>query len=71
VPGERATDREAHIAAKEDFLTFVHDRVFVPLKMPDTTADENATVVASRARWYALAPDGSYRNSSYADLSYK
>lgn len=55
----------------QDFLSFMHDRVFVPLGMNDTAADKNDEVIPSRARWYNLRSDGTYRNSPYADLSYK
>lgn len=58
-------------ASRQDFLSFMHDHVFVPLGMQDTTADENDKIVPGRARWYNLRSDGTYRNSPYADLSYK
>jgi serine beta-lactamase-like protein LACTB len=58
-------------ASGEDFLDFMHDRVFVPLGMLDTVADENEKIIKFRARWYQINADGSYRNSPYADLSYK
>jgi serine beta-lactamase-like protein LACTB, mitochondrial len=47
------------------------DKVFLPLGMPGTVADENKKIIPNRARWYTLTSDGSYRNSTYADLSYK
>ena len=49
----------------------MHDRVFVPLGMLDTVADENEKIIKFRARWYQINADGSYRNSPYSDLSYK
>jgi CubicO group peptidase (beta-lactamase class C family) len=58
-------------ASGQDFLSFMHDKVFLPLGMPDTIADENKKIIPNRARWYNLTSDGSYRNSLYADLSYK
>jgi CubicO group peptidase (beta-lactamase class C family) len=58
-------------ASGEDFLDFMHDRVFVPLGMLDTVADENEKIIEFRARWYQINADGSYRNSPYSDLSYK
>jgi CubicO group peptidase (beta-lactamase class C family) len=58
-------------ATGKDFLSFMHDNVFGPLGMKDTVADENDKIIASRARWYNLRGDGTYRNSPYADLSYK
>jgi len=58
-------------ASGQDFLSFMHDKLFLPLGMQDTVADENDKVISNRARWYYLTSDGSYRNSPYADLSYK
>ncbi len=58
-------------ASGQDFLSFMRDRVFLPLRMRDTVADENSAVIPNRARWYNVRADGTYRNSPYADLSYK
>jgi serine beta-lactamase-like protein LACTB, mitochondrial len=58
-------------ASGQDFLTFVHEKVFMPLGMQDTVADENTKIIPNRARWYSVRGDGSYENSPYADLSYK
>jgi serine beta-lactamase-like protein LACTB len=58
-------------ASGQDFLSFMHDKVFLPLGMLDTAADENEKIVPNRARWYYVTSDGTYRNSPYADLSYK
>ena len=58
-------------ASGQDFLSFMHDKVFQPLGMSDTLADENDRIIPNRSRWYQLAADGTYRNSPYADLSYK
>jgi serine beta-lactamase-like protein LACTB, mitochondrial len=58
-------------ASGQDFLSFMHDKVFLPLGMQDTFADENDKVIPNRARWYRVMADGSYRNTPYEDLSYK
>jgi len=58
-------------ASGQDFLSFMRERVFLPLQMRDTVADENSAVIPNRARWYNVRADGTYRNSPYADLSYK
>jgi len=58
-------------AARQPFLSFMHDSVFLPLGMTDTIADNNEDIIQNRSRWYNLKSDGSYRNSPYADLSYK
>lgn len=58
-------------ASGQDFLSFMHDKVFLPLGMQDTVADESDKIIPYRARWYTLIADGSYRNAPYEDLSYK
>ena len=58
-------------ASGQDFLSFMHDKVFQPLGMEDTMADESASIISNRARWYTVMADGSYRNTPYEDLSYK
>lgn len=58
-------------ASGQDFLSFMHDKVFVPLGMVDTLADENEQIIPKRARWYFQTSDSGYRNSPYVDLSYK
>ena len=58
-------------ASGQDFLSFMHNRVFIPLGMQDTVADENEQIISNRARWYDVKADGTYRNSPYQDLSYK
>jgi CubicO group peptidase (beta-lactamase class C family) len=58
-------------ASGQDFLSFMHDKVFSPLGMQDTVADENDEIIPNRARWYSVMADGSYRNTPYEDLSYK
>ena len=58
-------------ASGQDFLSFMHDKLFLPLGMQDTLAGENDRIISNRARWYYVTSDGSYRNSPYADLSYK
>ncbi len=58
-------------ASGEDFLSFMHNNVFMPLGMQDTVADESEKIVPHRARWYNVKADGNYRNSDYEDLSYK
>jgi serine beta-lactamase-like protein LACTB, mitochondrial len=58
-------------AAGQDFLSFMHDKVFLPLGMQDTLADASDKIILNRARWYTVVADGSYRNTPYEDLSYK
>jgi serine beta-lactamase-like protein LACTB, mitochondrial len=58
-------------ASGEDFLTYMHDKVFVPLGMNETVADEEDTLVRNRARFYDYQNDGTYRNAALTDNSYK
>jgi serine beta-lactamase-like protein LACTB len=58
-------------ASGEEFLSFMHERVFSPLGMQDTLADETDKIIPRRARWYTIMADGTYRNTPYEDLSYK
>jgi len=58
-------------AAGQDFLSFMRDKVFLPLGMKDTVAVESEKIIPNRARWYNVKADGTYRNSEYQDLSYK
>jgi serine beta-lactamase-like protein LACTB, mitochondrial len=58
-------------ASGQDFLSFMHDKVFSPLGMQDTLADESDKIIPNRARWYKIMGDGTYRNAPFEDLSYK
>lgn len=58
-------------ASGEEFLSFMHEKVFSPLGMQDTLADESDKIIPRRARWYTIIADGTYRNTPYEDLSYK
>src|ERR1700676_1233394 len=59
------------VASGQDFLSFMHDKVFSPLGMQDTLADESDKIIPNRARWYTIMGDGTYRNTRFEDLSYK
>ncbi len=67
-PGKRG---HFEVASGQDFLSFMHDKVFSPLGMQDTLADESDKIIPNRARWYTIMGDGTYRNTPYEDLSYK
>jgi CubicO group peptidase (beta-lactamase class C family) len=58
-------------ASGQDFLSFMRDKVFLPLGMHATVADQSDKIISYRARWYTVAADGSYLNTPYEDLSYK
>lgn len=58
-------------ASGQDFLTFMHDKVFMPIGMVDTVADETEKIIPNRARWYGIRADGSYYNTPFEDISYK
>jgi len=58
-------------AAGEEFLSFAQWRVFTPLGLVHTAADQNAQIVEQRSRFYELAKDGRAENAPYVDNSYK
>jgi serine beta-lactamase-like protein LACTB, mitochondrial len=58
-------------ASRQNFLEFMRDKVFQPLGMNDTQADEKEKIISHRARWYTVMADGSYTNTPYEDVSYK
>jgi serine beta-lactamase-like protein LACTB, mitochondrial len=58
-------------AAGIPYLDFMRDSVFRVLHMANTVPDDPLAIIPRRARWYDLQPDGTYRNSEFADLSYK
>ena len=58
-------------AAGVPYLDFMRDSLFRVLGMTGTVPDDPFVLTPSRARWYDLQPDDTYRNSDFADLSYK
>ena len=58
-------------ASGEDFRAYIKEKVFVPLGLNDTAADEEDTLVPNRARFYDYRSDGTYRNAALTDNSYK
>ncbi|HSC45874.1 MAG TPA: serine hydrolase domain-containing protein [Candidatus Acidoferrum sp.] len=58
-------------ASGENFLTYMHDRVFVPLGLRHTTADQPGEIIEQRARPYRRGEDGVLHNAPYVDNSYK
>lgn len=57
-------------AAHEDFLKLMYEKVFEPLKMTNTIADYNDSLISNRTRPYEIH-SGSWLNSPYVDNSYK
>lgn len=57
-------------ASGEDFLTVMRKEVFEPLKMPNTSADDNRKIIPNRARFYSLDADKNLINAPYIDRSY-
>lgn len=54
----------------EDFLTVMQKEVFEPLKMPNTSADDNRKIIPNRTRFYSLDADKKVINAPYIDRSY-
>ncbi len=58
-------------ASGEDFLPQMQSRVFEPLGMLDTAADQNHLIVPERVRPYERRDDGLLYNAPWVDNSYK
>ncbi len=58
-------------ATDDDFLSLMERRVFEPLGMRSTEADQNHLIVTGRARPYVRMDDGLLYNAPYVDNSYK
>lgn len=56
-------------ASKKDFLDFMSEQVFTPLKMTNTFADDNKKIVENRSRFYSKTADNKWNNEAYADTS--
>ncbi len=56
-------------AAKQDFLSFMQEKVFTPLKMPNTFPDDNKKLVENRTRFYAKTSDNKWNNETFTDNS--
>jgi serine beta-lactamase-like protein LACTB, mitochondrial len=58
-------------ASGQDFLSFMRQRVFTPLGLRDTVADQPADIIPQRARFYTRYKDKPVRNAPFVDNSYK
>jgi len=58
-------------AAREDFLSYMHERVFIPLELRHTTEDQTTEIIEQRARPYRKMRDGTVKNAPFVDNSYK
>lgn len=58
-------------ASGEEFLSFMHRRVFAPLGMTQTVADHVDSLISRRARWYTEDSVGRTINAPFVDNSYK
>jgi serine beta-lactamase-like protein LACTB, mitochondrial len=58
-------------AAGEDFLSYMHERVFGPLGLRHTIEDQTTEIIEQRARPYRKLPDGTAKNAPFVDNSYK
>lgn len=57
-------------AYREDFLTVMQKEVFEPLKMPNSSADDNRKIIPNRTRFYSLDAEKKVINAPYIDRSY-
>jgi CubicO group peptidase (beta-lactamase class C family) len=58
-------------ATGKDYLAQMEERVFEPLGMRNTSADQNRFIVMDRARPYVVDEQGRFANAPYVDNSYK
>jgi CubicO group peptidase (beta-lactamase class C family) len=58
-------------AAKENFLTYMHNNVFIPLGLRSTVPDQPSEIIPQRARFYDQPKDKPEENAPYVDNSYK
>jgi CubicO group peptidase (beta-lactamase class C family) len=57
-------------ASRQNFLTYMQEQVFIPLRMPSTSADDNRQIIPDRARFYSLDSEKRLINAPYIDRSY-
>jgi serine beta-lactamase-like protein LACTB len=58
-------------ASAQPFPSYMQDRVFQPLGLVNTIADENRLIIEQRSRFYSRPKDGPFENAPYVDNSYK
>ena len=58
-------------ASGQDFLTYLREHVFEPLRMRHTVPDDAACIVLHRAGFYQRGDNGQITNAPYLDSSYK
>jgi CubicO group peptidase (beta-lactamase class C family) len=58
-------------ATGKDYLAQMEERVFEPLGMRNTSADQNRFIVMDRVRPYVVDEQGRFANAPYVDNSYK
>lgn len=56
-------------ATKQDYLSYMQEKVFAPLKMQNTVPDDNKKIVENRAGFYAKTSDNKWNNEVYGDSS--
>lgn len=57
-------------ATGQDFLGYVREQVFDPLKMRSSSADDNRKIIPGRVRFYSLDGNEELINAPYIDRSY-
>jgi len=56
-------------ASSQDFLSYIQEQVFRPLRMESTVADDNKRIIPNRTRFYSRDAGGQWVNSPYTDNS--
>lgn len=58
-------------ASKENFVSFMRENVFIPLKLSSTVPDFNDSIIDNRSRFYEKDSLGKIINAPYVDNSFK
>ncbi len=58
-------------ASSQDFLNYIRSKVFQPLKMEHTVADDPFAVIDNRTRFYFVQSDGAVRNAPFVNSSFR
>jgi CubicO group peptidase (beta-lactamase class C family) len=58
-------------ASGENFLSFMHKEIFLPLGMENTSADKNDSIILHRSSYYDVDSRGNIINAPFVDNSYK
>jgi len=58
-------------ASGENYLDFIQNEIFLPLKMTSTFADKNEKIIPNRSAFYQIDANNTIQNANYVDNSNK